>query len=86
MDIVVVATFQDFDECLEKRQRGPGCGRKHSTQGLLRHLTQQLQEYVRKVDLLVLDWKSPPKQGPKDITVAIGKAEPARWDVFRLLT
>ncbi len=37
-----------------------------------------LQEYVRKVDLLILDWKSPPKQGPKEVTVSIGRGEPTK--------
>jgi len=78
MDIVVVTTFQEFDETLEKRQRGPGCGKKHSTQAMLRHLARQVQEYVRKVDLLILDWKSPPKQGPKEVTVSIGRGEPTK--------
>lgn len=36
------------------------------------------QEYVRKVDLLILDWKSPPKQGPKEVTVSIGRGEPTK--------
>lgn len=82
MDIVVVTTFQDFDETLEKRQRGPGCGRKHSTQAMVRHLVRQVQEYVRKVDLLILDWKSPPKQGPKELNVAIGRGEPEKAAVW----
>eukprot|EP00439_Symbiodinium_sp_Y106_P083102 s614_g22.t3 len=75
MDIVVVATFQDFDETQDKRQRGPGCDRKKASQALIRHLCAQPQEVVRKVDVLVLDWKAPPKQGPKDTSVLLGQRE-----------
>lgn len=64
MDIVVVAAFDDFDETLDKRQRGPGCERKRAVQALIHFLAQQQENTVRKVDLLVLDWKAPPKQGP----------------------
>ncbi|CAE7468368.1 ftsH3, partial [Symbiodinium necroappetens] len=32
-------------------------------------------EVVRKVDVLVLDWKAPPKQGPKDTSVLLGQRE-----------
>eukprot|EP00438_Fugacium_kawagutii_P004771 Skav203108 [mRNA] locus=scaffold447:378985:380643:+ [translate_table: standard] len=80
MDLVVVTTFQDFDETLEKRLRGPGCDKKHSTQALVRHLARQAD--VRKVDLLILDWKSPPKQGPKEVSVSIGRGEPAKEAVW----
>ncbi|CAJ1440901.1 unnamed protein product [Effrenium voratum] len=73
MDVVVVATFQDFDETLEKRLRGPGSGRTASTRAMLRHLPQ---ESVRKVDLLILDWKAPPKQGPKELSVSLNEPSP----------
>jgi hypothetical protein len=67
MDIVVVATFEDFDETLDKRQRGPGSEQKEATQALVCYLLQQPKEAVRKVDLLILDWKSPPKSGAKEV-------------------
>lgn len=71
MDLVVVATFEDFDETLEKRLRGPGSGRKHATQALVSHLVQQPDEHVRQVDLLILDWKSPPKGSAKEMKVSL---------------
>lgn len=40
---------QEFDETLEKRQRGPGCGKKHSTQAMLRHLARQVHEFRENV-------------------------------------
>mmetsp|Transcript_16906 Transcript_16906/g.39729 ORF Transcript_16906/g.39729 Transcript_16906/m.39729 type:complete len:671 (-) Transcript_16906:114-2126(-) len=73
MDIVVVAAYEDFDETLDKRLRGPGNGRKHAVQALLRYLAQCPGEVLRKVDLLILDWKSPPKQGAKEVTVSLGR-------------
>lgn len=82
MDIVVVAAFDDFDETLDKRQRGPGCERKRAVQALIHFLAQQQENTVRKVDLLVLDWKAPPKQGPKDINVCLRRGSPekmAQW-------
>jgi len=72
MDVVVVATFEDFDETLDKRLRGPRYGRRRATQALVHHLAQQPEDAIRKVDLLVLDWKSPPKQGPKEVQVSLG--------------
>eukprot|EP00811_Abedinium_folium_P018919 NODE_2784_length_2146_cov_3.500248.p1 GENE.NODE_2784_length_2146_cov_3.500248~~NODE_2784_length_2146_cov_3.500248.p1 ORF type:complete len:676 (-),score=199.37 NODE_2784_length_2146_cov_3.500248:55-2082(-) len=71
MEVVVVAGFEDFDETLDKRVRGPGRGRKHATQALVHHLASQPVEVVRKVDLLILDWKTPPKQGPKETKVSL---------------
>ena len=44
MDARSFVSCQEFDETLEKRQRGPGCGKKHSTQAMLRHLARQVQE------------------------------------------
>eukprot|EP00406_Dinophysis_acuminata_P037552 CAMPEP_0179376042 /NCGR_PEP_ID=MMETSP0797-20121207/88112_1 /TAXON_ID=47934 /ORGANISM="Dinophysis acuminata, Strain DAEP01" /LENGTH=672 /DNA_ID=CAMNT_0021092063 /DNA_START=53 /DNA_END=2071 /DNA_ORIENTATION=+ len=73
MDVVVVAAFEDFDETLDKRQRGPGSGRKHATQAMLHYLTKQPEEVIRKVDLLILDWKSPPKQGAKEVKVSLSR-------------
>jgi len=75
MDVVVVAAFEDFDETQDKRQRGAGCGRKHATQALIHYLTQQAEDVIRKVDLLILDWKSPPKQGAKEVSVCIRGSE-----------
>jgi len=73
MDVLVVSSFEDFDETLEKRQRGPGNGRKHANQALVHHLGIQPEVAIRKVDLVVLDWKTPPKQGPKDLNVSLHK-------------
>jgi hypothetical protein len=73
MDIVVIASFEDFDETLDKRARGPGNGRKHATQAMLRYFSQQPEAEIRKIDLLILDWKNPPKQGAKDTTVSLGR-------------
>lgn len=73
MDIVIIATFEDFDETLDKRTRGPGNGRKHATQAMVRYLAQQPEAEIRKVDLLILDWKNAPKQGAKEITVSLGR-------------
>lgn len=73
MDIVVVATFEDFDETLDKKLRGAGNGRKHATQAMLFFLSQQGESDIRKVDLLILDWKNPPKQGAKEIAVSLRK-------------
>lgn len=70
MDIVVVATFEDFDETLDKRQRGPGFGRKHASQALINNLLQQHGKAVRKLDVVVLDWKSPPKVA-KDVKLSL---------------
>jgi len=75
MDIVVVATFEDFDETLDKRQRGSGSGKKQATQALLSYLAQQPAEVIRKVDLLILDWKSPPKQGAKEVKVSLHRGK-----------
>mmetsp|Transcript_11671 Transcript_11671/g.36399 ORF Transcript_11671/g.36399 Transcript_11671/m.36399 type:complete len:673 (+) Transcript_11671:117-2135(+) len=71
MDVVVVAAFEDFDETLDKRLRGPGSGRKHATQAMLHNLCQQPEDVVRKVDLLILDWKNPPKQAAKEVKVSL---------------
>mmetsp|Transcript_77797 Transcript_77797/g.175902 ORF Transcript_77797/g.175902 Transcript_77797/m.175902 type:complete len:673 (-) Transcript_77797:107-2125(-) len=71
MDIVVVAAYEDFDETQDKRQRGPGSGRRQATQALVHYLVQQPPEAVRKVDLLILDWKSPPKQAAKEVKVSL---------------
>lgn len=71
MDIVVIAAYEDFDETLDKRLRGPGSGRKHATQALIHNLSQQPEDVVRKVDLLILDWKNPPKQAAKEIKVSL---------------
>lgn len=71
MDIVVVAAYEDFDETLDKRLRGPGAGRKHASQALVHGLSQQPEGVVRKVDLLILDWKSPPKQAAKEVKVSL---------------
>lgn len=82
MDVVVVAAFEDFDETLDKRLRGPGNEQKAATQALLAYLSRQPKEVVRKVDLLVLDWKSPPKNGAKEVKIALqaGKGEKAgQW-------
>jgi len=73
MDIVVIATFEDFDETLDKRVRGPGNGRKHAAQAMLLYLSRLPEAEIRKVDLLILDWKNPPKQGAKDVTVSLGR-------------
>lgn len=48
---------QEFDETLEKRQRGPGCGKKHSTQAMLRHLARQVQE--RQVGWRMVEAEAP---------------------------
>eukprot|EP00929_Paragymnodinium_shiwhaense_P056095 TRINITY_DN28080_c0_g1_i1.p1 TRINITY_DN28080_c0_g1~~TRINITY_DN28080_c0_g1_i1.p1 ORF type:complete len:674 (+),score=202.51 TRINITY_DN28080_c0_g1_i1:74-2095(+) len=71
MDVVVVAAFDDFDETLEKRQRGPGNGRKQATQALVRYLAAQTEATIGKVDLLVLDWKNPPRTGCQDISLSL---------------
>jgi len=71
MDVVVVATFEDFDETLDKRLRGPGSGRKAATQALLLHLCQQAADDIRSVDLLILDWKNPPKGSCKELKVSL---------------
>jgi len=71
MDIVVVATYEDFDETLDKKLRGPGSGRKHATHAMLHHLIQQPEQDIRKVDLLILDWKNPPKQAAKETQIAV---------------
>mmetsp|Transcript_50054 Transcript_50054/g.139053 ORF Transcript_50054/g.139053 Transcript_50054/m.139053 type:complete len:673 (-) Transcript_50054:239-2257(-) len=74
MDVVVVATFEDFDETVDKRLRGPGSGRKHATQAMIHNLTQQPEGTIRKVDLLILDWKNPPKQGAKEVKVSLHRS------------
>mmetsp|Transcript_93504 Transcript_93504/g.242025 ORF Transcript_93504/g.242025 Transcript_93504/m.242025 type:complete len:675 (+) Transcript_93504:68-2092(+) len=71
MDVVVVATFEDFDETLDKRLRGPGSGRKHASQALLQYLCEQAAENVSKVELLILDWKNPPKGAAKEVKVSL---------------
>jgi len=89
MDIVVVAAFEDFDETLDKRLRGPGSGRKHATQALVHHLTQQPEEAIRKVDLLILDWKNPPKQAAKELKVSLHRGasqKSAHWGSREQLT
>lgn len=67
----MVATFEDFDETLDKRLRGPGSGRRAAAQALLAFLCQQAVEDVRSVSLMILDWKSPPKGSAKDVTVTV---------------
>jgi len=67
----VIAAFEDFDETLDKRSRGPGSGRKHATQALIHNLSQQPADIVRKVDVLILDWKNPPKQAAKELKVSV---------------
>lgn len=82
MDVAVVAAFEDFDETLDKRLRGPGSGRKQATQALVHHLCQQPEDVVRKVDLLILDWKSPPKHAAKEIKVSLccgASGKQAHW-------
>lgn len=71
MDIVVVATYEDFDETLDKKLRGPGNGRKHATQALITYLSQKPKEEIKKVDVLILDWKNPPRGGTKEIKVSL---------------
>lgn len=71
MDVVVVASFDDFDETCEKRLKGPGNGRRHCTQALVHFLQKQPEDVVRKVDVLVLDWKNPPKQGPQEVKLSL---------------
>mmetsp|Transcript_62206 Transcript_62206/g.160401 ORF Transcript_62206/g.160401 Transcript_62206/m.160401 type:complete len:671 (+) Transcript_62206:105-2117(+) len=71
MDVVVVATFEDFDEALDKKLRGPGSGRKHATQALIHYLAQQPEATIRKVDVLILDWKHPPKPAAKELKVSL---------------
>mmetsp|Transcript_26934 Transcript_26934/g.52824 ORF Transcript_26934/g.52824 Transcript_26934/m.52824 type:complete len:676 (+) Transcript_26934:24-2051(+) len=71
MDVVVVSSFEDFDETLERRQRGPGSGRKHATQALVNCLCSQINNGVGRVDLLILDWKNPPRNAAKEVTVSL---------------
>jgi len=82
MEVVVIAAFEDFDETLDKRLRGPGSGRKHATQALIHELARQPEGVVRKVDLLILDWKSPPKQGAREVKVSLHRGaseKSAHW-------
>lgn len=74
MDVAVITTFEDFDETLEKRLRGPGSGRKSALRSLLTFLAKQPAEEVRSTDLLILDWKNPPKDASKEISVSLGSA------------
>lgn len=78
MDVLVVATFEDFDETLEKRARGPGSGRKHAAQALMRYLSSQSPEDIRSVDVLILDWKNPPKGSAKEVKVTLRKGGPEK--------
>mmetsp|Transcript_67286 Transcript_67286/g.161295 ORF Transcript_67286/g.161295 Transcript_67286/m.161295 type:complete len:667 (-) Transcript_67286:66-2066(-) len=71
MDIVVVATFEDFDETLEKRLRSPASGRKNAVQAMLHYLDSAAEKDVRQVDCLILDWKNPPKGAAKDLKVSL---------------
>lgn len=71
MDIVVVAAFEDFDETLDKRLRGPGSERKDATHAMIHSLAKQTPEVVRKVDVLILDWKNPPKQSAKEMKLSV---------------
>jgi len=72
MDVVVVASFEEFDETLEKRQRVPGSGRKHATQALVHCLCSQIENNREgRVDLLILDWKNPPRNVPKEVSVSL---------------
>jgi len=59
MDVLLVATFEDFDETLDKRLRGVGSGRKQANQALVHYLCASKD--IRQLDLLILDWKNPPK-------------------------
>ena len=54
---------QEFDETLEKRQRGPGCGKKHSTQAMLRHLARQVQEFRGNLERQV-GWRMVEAEAP----------------------
>lgn len=71
----MVATFEDFDESLEKRQRGPGSGRKHACQALVRYLSTQPEQKIRRLELVILDWKTLPKQGPLEMKVSLHRGE-----------
>ena len=73
MDVVIVASFEEFDETLEKRFRGPGNGKKHAVQAMLHFLCSQAQtgEEIRQVDCMVMDWKNPPKGSAKDVEVTL---------------
>eukprot|EP00747_Dinoflagellata_sp_TGD_P166570 gnl/TRDRNA2_/TRDRNA2_189550_c0_seq1.p1 gnl/TRDRNA2_/TRDRNA2_189550_c0~~gnl/TRDRNA2_/TRDRNA2_189550_c0_seq1.p1 ORF type:complete len:672 (+),score=152.42 gnl/TRDRNA2_/TRDRNA2_189550_c0_seq1:77-2092(+) len=73
MNVIVVATYEDFDETLDKRQRGPGNGRKHATQAMLQYLSEQAKDEIARLDFMILDWKNPPKGGAKEIKVSLNR-------------
>ena len=59
---------QEFDETLEKRQRGPGCGKKHSTQAMLRHLARQVQEFREHLERQV-GWRMVEAEAPTNMCI-----------------
>lgn len=82
MELLLVATFEDFDETLDKRLRGPGSGRRQATQALVHHLSQQPEEVIRRLDFLVLDWKNPPKTAAKDVTLSLHRGASQRTAIW----